>query len=99
MNISRHARQRMKERCGFSRKTQERMALKAFQEGITHAQSRGRLNKWVTSLYFKNKSANNIRIYGDYAYIFCGETLATVIPVPADIRKDIKNMERKPGSF
>lgn len=92
MNISSHARQRMKERCGFNKKSQDRMAQKAFEEGITHAQTKGRLNKWVTSLYFKNKNADNIRLYGDNAYIFCGETLVTVIPVPANIKKSMKGM-------
>lgn len=95
MNISNHARQRMKERCGFNRKTQDRMAQKAFKEGITHKQTKGRLHKWVTSLFFKNCNANNIRLYGDNAYIFCGETLVTVIPIPNDLRKDFERMVKK----
>lgn len=96
MNISNHARQRMKERCGFNRKVQDRMAQKAFNEGITHKQTKGRLHKWVTSLFFKNCNANNIRLYGDNAYIFCGETLVTVIPIPNDLKKDFERMvERK----
>lgn len=49
MTISNHARQRMKERCGFNRKSQDRMARKAFDEGVTHKQTKGRLNKWVTA--------------------------------------------------
>ncbi|MCM1258814.1 MAG: hypothetical protein NC307_13295 [Roseburia sp.] len=92
MQISKHAKQRMKERCRFSRKSQDRMARKAFDEGITHAQTKGKLNKWITSLYFKNKKSNNIRLYGDKAYIFCGETLVTVIQIPAGLRKDLKSM-------
>lgn len=92
MEISRHAKQRMKERCGFNKKSQGRMALKAFEEGIPHAQTKGRLNKWITSLYFNNEKANNIRIYGDNAYIFCGETLVTVIPIPTNIKKSMKGM-------
>ena len=95
MNISSHAKQRLRERCGFNKKTQERMAEKAFNEGITHKQTKGRLNKWVTSLFFKNSNANNIRIYGDNAYIFCGETLVTVIPVPVGLRKDLYKMIKK----
>lgn len=95
MNISNHAKQRMKERCGFNKKSQERMAEKAFNEGITHKQTRGRLNKWITSLFFKNCNANNIRIYGDNAYIFCGKTLVTVIPVPSNIRRDMDKMIEK----
>lgn len=92
MTISNHARHRMKERCGFNRKAQDRMAEKAFYEGITHKQTKGRLHKWVTSLFFKNCNANNIRLYGDNAYIFCGETLVTVIPIPNDLRKDFERM-------
>lgn len=92
MNISQHAHKRMKERCGFNKKSQERMARKAFDEGITHKQTKGRLNKWITSLFFKNCNANNIRIYGDMAYIFAEETLVTVIPVPVSLRKDLDKM-------
>lgn len=87
MKISNHAKQRMKERCGFYKKSQERMAQKAFECGITHSQTKGKLNKWITSLYFENQKANNIRIYGDYAYIFCQDILVTIIPVPIDIKK------------
>lgn len=90
MTISNHARQRMKERCGFNRKSQDRMAQKAFNEGITHKQTKGRLHKWVTSLFFKNCNANNIRLYGDFAFIFAGETLVTVIPIPNDIKKNME---------
>lgn len=95
MNISNHARQRMKERCGFNRKAQDRMAEKAFYEGITHKQTKGRLHKWVTSLFFKNCNANNIMLYGDNAYIFCGETLVTVIPIPSNLKKDFERMVKK----
>lgn len=92
MNVSKHAEDRLKERCGFNRKTCERMAQRAFNDGITHAQTKGRLNKWLTSLYFRNKRANNIRLYGDKAYIFCDEVLVTVIQIPVDLMKDLKSM-------
>lgn len=92
MNVSSHAEQRLKERCGFNKKARDRMAEKAFTEGITHKETKGRLNKWITSIFFKNCNANNIRLYGDNAYIFCGETLVTVIPVPNNLKKDLMNM-------
>lgn len=85
----------MKERCGFNRKAQDRMAEKAFNEEITHKQTKGGLHKWVTSLFFKNCNANNIRLYGDNAFIFCGETLVTVIPIPSNLKKDFREMIRK----
>lgn len=94
--VSRHAETRMKERCGFNKHSSERMAEKAFQEGITHAQTKGKLNKWITKLYFHNRNANNIRLYGDYAYIFCETTLVTVIPIPNTLKRDLKSMIRRP---
>ncbi len=95
MDVSKHAEDRLKERCGFNRKTYERMAQKAYDDGITHAQTKGRLNKWITSLYFRNKNANNIRLYGDKAYIFCDEVLVTVIQIPVDLMKKLKAMIKK----
>lgn len=82
----------MKERCGLNKKSVDRIAEKAFKEGITHGQTKGRLNKWMTKLYFTNKTANNIRLYGDKAYIFCNEILVTVIQIPNDLIKDFKKM-------
>lgn len=95
MDVSKHAEDRLKERCGFNRKTCERMAQKAYDDGITHAQTKGRLNKWITSLYFRNKNANNIRLYGDKAYIFCDEVLVTVIQIPVDLMKNLKAMTKE----
>lgn len=92
MKVTKHGDKRLKERCGFNKNARERMAKKAFEEGITHAQTKGRLNKWISSLYFKNREANNIRIYGEKAYIFCDDRLVTVIPVPNDLKRDLKEM-------
>ncbi len=95
MNVSSHAKRRLKERCGFNKKSCDRMAEKAFRDGITHKQTKGRLNKWITRLFFNNCNANNIRIYGDNAYIFCGETLVTVVPVPVSLKRDMDKMVDK----
>lgn len=95
MKVSKHAEERLKERCGFNKKACERMAQKAFDEGIRHSQTKSRLHKWVTSVYFQNIKANNIRLYGDKAYIFCGDTLVTVLQIPLDLVRDMKSMIEK----
>ena len=73
------------------------MANKAFESGIRHKDTKGKLCKWIDSLYFHNESANNIRLYGDKAYIFCDRTLVTVIQIPSSLRNDMKVLvkERK----
>ena len=71
IEVSRHAYERLHERCGLSRKAATRMAEKAFYIGMKHSDTKGQINRWITSLYFNNKNANNIRLYGNFAYIFC----------------------------
>ena len=95
VDVSNHAARRLKERCGLNKKSIQRMADKAFMDGIKHSDTKGRLNKWVTSIFFYNKAANNIRLYGDKAYIFAGNILVTVIQIPGDLFKDVNAMVKK----
>ena len=78
IEVSRHAYERLHERCGLSRKAATRMAEKAFYIGMKHSDTKGQINRWITSLYFNNKNANNIRLYGNFAYIFCNKILERV---------------------
>lgn len=66
VNVTKHAYKRMKERCGYSKSTCQRMAEKAFAEGVSHADVSGRLDKYFYQLYCYDYSANNLRIYGEF---------------------------------
>ena len=69
------------------------MAEKAYLNGIQHGETKGNLNKWVTSLYFVNRRANNIRLYGDKAFIFADNVLITVLQVPSNLVKEVKRLK------
>ena len=86
IEVSRHAYERLHERCGLSRKAATRMAEKAFYIGMKHSDTKGQINRWITSLYFNNKSANNFRLYGIFAYIFCNKILVTVLEIPNNLK-------------
>lgn len=92
VEVSRHAMKRLSERSGLSKKSAQRIAEKAYAEGITHKDTKGNLKKYVTSLFFNNTNANNIRLYGDKAFIFAGETLITVLQIPSSLTKDMKKL-------
>ena len=92
MKVTRHAKDRLKERNGLNKKSIERIAKRALEEGIPHSRTKGQLNKWITARYFSNQSANNIRLYGDKAYIFNNEILITVLQIPARLMKDLDKM-------
>lgn len=91
IKVSKHAEQRMRERCGLNKKSIERIAQKAYNKGIKHESTKGRLNKWITCVYFKNTKANNIRLYGDMLYIFCDNVLVTVFQIPHNIAKNLSD--------
>lgn len=95
MKVTKHANDRLKERNGLNKKSRDRIAEKALTEGITHGQTKGNLQKWVTSIYFRNTAANNIRLYGDKAYIFTDDTLITVLQIPANLVREMPKMIKK----
>lgn len=89
-----HARDRMKERCGFNKSSIDRMAKIAYNKGLRHKDCGGRLNKYITNIYFEYETANQIRIYGDKVYLFKDELLITVFNLPNNL-KDIANKTRR----
>ena len=95
VQVSKHAEKRLRERCGLNSKSCNRMANRAFESGIKHKETKGKLCKWIDSLYFRDGSANNIRLYGDKAYIFCNDILVTVIQIPSDLRNDMKVLVKR----
>lgn len=90
--VTKHAEKRLRERMGLGKKAVQRAAEMAFDKGIKHAETTGNLNKWITSLYFNNKTANNIRLYNDKAWIFVGKNLITVLQIPASLKKSVKDV-------
>lgn len=97
MNMSNHATDRMNERCGLNKKSAERLSKLALENGISHSNTSGSLNRYLTKLFFYNKTANNIRIYGEYVYIFCDDILITVMPLDNKYKKIVRNINTKKG--
>ena len=84
--VTNHGNIRVRKRCGLPRKAVEDNAERAFNNGLKHTDCSGRLKNYFTWMYMKEKTGNNIRIYNDYVYVFCGQNLVTVIPLPVEHR-------------
>lgn len=76
---------RLKERCGFNKKSMNRMSDKAYKYGVTHSEVTGSLRKWMDKLYLSYGKSNNTRLYGDKAYLFNDNCLITVIQIPNNL--------------
>ena len=85
-----HAYEKAKERLGWKHNVLNKMMEKAFNEGIKHSDTKGTLNRYITKLWFKYKTANNIRIYGENVYFFCGKKLITIYRLEQKIIKHLK---------
>ena len=85
MKVTKHANKRIRERCGVGKKSCDRMAEIALAQGLSAKEANGQLKRYMDALYFYNKSADNIRIYGGKAWIFNKENLITVLNVPSNL--------------
>lgn len=95
MKTTKHSKKRIKERLGLSKNLTDKLAKKALEEGITHKETTGRLNKYIAGLYFYNKKANNIRIYNQKVYIFYNQKLITVHDLPTNLKKIEQDILKK----
>jgi hypothetical protein len=82
VQVTLHGKNRMIERCKIKPKSVERLAQIAFDKGLTMSDVSGSLYGYIASLCGYNGHADNIRLYGDKIYIFCGNVLVTIYDTP-----------------
>lgn len=87
ITLTDHAKEQAKSRLGWNEPALARMAEKAMAEGVKHAETRGKLNRYITKLYLSHGSANNTRIYGEHIFLFAGPVLVTVLHLPHEMRQ------------
>lgn len=81
--ISKHAYTRMKERNGWSKKTSTRMIQKIYSDGLRPNQVKGYLKGWVNGKADYTREDSELILFGEKLYIFNGNTMLTVLPVPS----------------
>lgn len=94
--VTDHAYDRIKERMSLSKKAAVRLASKVLECGITHSEATGKLKQFLDKLYLTHKNGNNMRVYGQFVYLFKGSVLITVIMLEEHLVK-ISNKIHKRG--
>lgn len=95
ISITAHARQRARQRFGWSEESLSRMAAKAFYLGLGKQETKGRLGLYFESIWEKYEKANNVRLYGEGLFVFAGSTLLTVWQLPLELRRLGTVLQRK----
>ncbi len=88
--ITKHAARRMKERCGVTKANITKVAKRAYARGTPHCQTTGNLHRFLDSIYLSQKKGTNMRIYGNAVFVFKGDVLITVISIPDNLIKEMK---------
>jgi RNA:NAD 2'-phosphotransferase (TPT1/KptA family) len=89
MFITRHAYKRGKQRLGLKRKALQRMAKKALKKGDSHRDAKGAFKRYLDSVYYSHRNANNLKVYGHHIYLFRDATLITIYHVPTKFIKHL----------
>lgn len=95
VTVTRHATKRIRQRLGINKSATERMAEKALESGITHAEAKGKLSRYLDGIFLLNYKPTNLRIYNHSVYLFNGTTLITVLPLPNRFWKYADKLQRR----
>lgn len=89
VEITRHADKRLKERLGLPRSARSRIAEKAFLNGKTHADAKGKLKRYLDGCWLSYKTCNNVRLYSEHIWFFKGNRLITVYDIPNKMKSGV----------
>ena len=98
INLTAHAISRGKERLKWNENTLLKMAGRAYNMGVKHSDTKGSLNRYITSIWNKNKAVNNIRIYGENLFLFTDTKLITVYRLDHKICKKLNHSVKNQSS-
>ena len=86
MRVTKHSESRSRERLGIPKKAVAKMAEDALLKGKRHSDFSGSIKRYLDGVFLQYGNANNMRVYVQHLFIFAGETLITVWPLPPKYR-------------
>lgn len=92
--MTKHARERSKQRLGLSGKVVKKNLDKIYTFGVRREDTNGRLKRYLDRLHEYNKRSDNV-IYGYYVYVFAHGDLVTIFPLPKEYWKTVNKIKRR----
>lgn len=100
--VTKHAALRIRTRLGLPRRAVERAASNAMARGRKRTEFSGPLRRYLDKVYHKgvaDNAATDIRVYGQFIYLFAGPYLLTCWRIPAKFRpkKPVSSSSKAPN--
>jgi len=95
--VTKHAEQRVRERCGCNKKSVKRMAQRAYDKGLRTEDTKGAVRAWLDDKQAKHADNEAIRLYGDKAWMFANPSqpiLLTILQIPTELQRKVNDMCR-----
>lgn len=95
--LTRHAIKRVSQRVGIPKKAVYKNAQKALKYGVSQKEAKGKLRNYLDGVYLMYETANNLRAYNRYVYVFVNERLITVLYIPKKFHDtaDVQQQKKK----
>lgn len=87
VHVTEHGELRVRKRMGLPRKAVEKMAQTALEIGSRHGHFSGSFRRYLDGVYLYQRTANNLRVYAGYVFLFDDADLITCWNVPGKFRK------------
>ena len=95
MGTTKHAKKRIKERCGIKKGSSDRLARLAKERGLERRDTKGSLRSWLDMKGSKSEAGMEFWIYGDKVFLFSrNDILITVLQIPRELQRKA-NTQRK----
>lgn len=93
--MTRHANTRMKHRCNTGKGAGKKLATSALRYGVTYGEGSDELNHHLAKIFHGGTEKSrcktgNLRAYGDRVFVFSGNILVTVLPLPDEFIPQVK---------
>lgn len=86
--VTRHAKKRMKQRLGISKKSTDRIAQDAIINGITQSEAKSGLKKYMQKVFLSHNTGVNLRVYHQKVFVFTSNfVLITILQLPQELFK------------
>jgi len=80
--VTDHAHQRIVERIGIPPDEVIKLVRIAYYKGINSDRLTKTLKAYIEKRSIRYESTNEIKLYNDYLFVFCGQLLITVLSMP-----------------
>jgi hypothetical protein len=95
IRLTTHACERARQRYRWNSETLNRMALKAFEQGLKRKNTKGYLKVYLDERWEKYQRISHFRLYGEIIFVFSHNNLVTLWPLPSQLRSLAKAFRTK----